>query len=158
MGDEGGFRLRGSGLFEPVTVMRTRTLLFLAFCCVLPCASAHALKTMIILDESNNRNNTNVNGPLQLVSSNPYDRQILDVAPTKITFTFSQPIKPDKSSLKLYNATGSEIDVGNLESQGLNMSVSVADLTYGRYTIKWRARCLCDDDTQLSDSFHFTIK
>jgi methionine-rich copper-binding protein CopC len=131
----------------------SRVALFLALLFV--CSQAYALKTIVIFNNNSNQENI---GPMRLVSVKPYDRQTLDVAPKEIVFTFSQPLKPDKSSIKVYDGVGGQIETGPLEADGHTMSVTLPELSYGKYSIKWRARCLCDSDTQLSNTSRFTVR
>ena len=138
-----------------MAIYRSR-LLFLSaamvFCINL--TQAYALKTLFIVTNDNQQNA----GPLKLVSSIPYDRQMLDKSPPSVSLTFSQPIKPDKSFIRVYDSLGTQLDTGSLESQGMSLSVVLPELTTGKYSLKWKARCRCDDDTEISETFHFTVK
>lgn len=118
-------------------------------------SNAYALKTLVIINNNTNQENT---GPLRLISSTPYDRQVVSKSPESISFTFSQPIKPDKSSIKVLDAYGHPVETGELEANGKSMSVALPELSYGKYSVKWRVRCLCDADTLLNDTVRFTIR
>ena len=113
----------------------------------------YALNIMIV-----NSNNSAASGPFRLISSTPYDRQTLDNAPTLVSFTFSGPIRPDKSYIRVYNLNGDQLDVGELEVQGMTVSVTLHELTSGKYTIKLKAHCQCNDESEINNSFHFTVK
>lgn len=115
---------------------------------------AYALKTLIII----NNNSTEPSGPLRLVSSVPYDRQTLDAPPGVVSFTFSQGVKPDKSMIRVFDAMGSQVEMGELQVQGTMLSAALPPLTSGKYVIKWRARCLCAEDNEIGDSFHFMVR
>ncbi len=131
--------------------MKTALLILLSFFCV---AEAYALKPLVIINPLANE----PTGPLRLVSSVPYDRQVLDEPPQVVVFSFSQPIRPDKTIIRVYDAQGSQIETSEIEAQGLTLSVTVNGLTTGKYSIKWRTRCLCDEADELSDTFHFTVR
>ncbi|MDE3059798.1 MAG: copper resistance protein CopC [Pseudomonadota bacterium] len=127
-------------------------LVFAALAC-LPC-NAHALKTLVIIE------NAAPAAPAQrLVSTRPYDNETLDKPPPAVVITFSQPIRPDKSQIRVYDSYGAPVSTGALSGGGTRMSVSLPKLPPGRYGVKWRESCLCEDETaDLSDEFHFTIR
>jgi methionine-rich copper-binding protein CopC len=103
-------------------------------------------------------NNPVIDQSERLVSSTPYEKQVLTTPPEAVSLTFSQPVRPDRSSIRVLDMYGSQVDSGELDTGGLTLSVAVPNLGPGKYTVKWRARCRCDDDNELSDSFHFTVQ
>ena len=121
---------------------------------LLPDNSAFALKTLVIISN----NNAPVDQPQKLVSTSPYDRQSLAVAPEKVILTFAQPVLPDRSYIRVYDMYGTKLEVGELESTGLTLSVTVPPLAPGKYKVKWRARCHCNEDSELGDTFRFTVQ
>ena len=121
---------------------------------LLAATPAYAINLVII----NNNNNSNDVGPLRLISVSPYNRQVVDEPPQEIKFTFSQPLKPDKSSIRVFDGLGNVVETGALESDGKSMWVNVSGLSHGKYVVKWRARCLCDDNTMLVDTSRFTVR
>jgi len=94
----------------------------------------------------------------RFVSSMPAANQALDQSPSAVTLTFSQPIRPGKSGIKVYDLYGTQINDDAVSINGAVMSASLPPLPPGRYAVKWKARCLCDDGNDLSDEFHFTIR
>jgi|GEM_PF-4631912 len=118
-----------------------------------PVPGANALNIIV---QTNNNNVTA--GPLGLVSSKPFDRQVLSEPPESISLTFTQPILPHKSYIRLYNSFGQQIDVGELESEGMGISVALPALNPGKYKVKWKVRCRCDADTEINDRFSFTVR
>ena len=96
--------------------------------------------------------------PFQLVSAVPYDRQTVSPAPTVYTLKFSQPIKPDRSSIKVMDAFGTKVNNEILQSDGLSISTALPALAPGKYTVKWQARCQCDAEVDLGETFHFIVK
>ena len=137
-----------------MAVCRSRLFLSAAIVFCIDLSQAYALKTLVIVTNDNQQNA----GQLKLVSSTPYDRQVLDKSPPDFSLTFSQPIKPDKSSIRIYDSLGTLLDTGGIKAQGMSLSVGLPELTAGKYSIKWKTRCRCDDDTEISDTFHFTVR
>ena len=97
-------------------------------------------------------------GSLRLTSAFPYEKQEFTKSPDTVTLTFSQPVKPDKSYIRVYDLYGNQLPVGDMQSKNLTLSVSLPELTPGKYSVKWKARCRCDADDEISDNFHFTVK
>lgn len=97
--------------------------------------------------------------PFQLVAAMPYDRQTVSPAPTAYVLKFSQPVKPDRSSIKISDAFGMRVNTDELQSDGISLvSALPANLPAGRYVVKWQARCQCEADVGLGETFHFTVK
>lgn len=115
--------------------------------------ASHALTVII----QNNRNDAS-GGPLRLVSSSPYDQEKLDASPGEVSITFSQPIRPAKSYIRVYDAFGNQLDAGALESEGMELSAALPELSAGKYKVKWKARCNCPEDSEISDNFYFTVR
>lgn len=105
-----------------------------------------------------NNNNAPVDQPLRLVSANPYDNQMLEESPQEVLLKFTQGIRPDKSYIRVLNNYGARVDEAELESTGTHLSLPLPKLPPGKYTLKWRARCQCAADTEISDVFHFTVR
>lgn len=119
------------------------------------CAPLNADALTLIYQE----NHTGIdNGPFRLISSSPYDRQALDLPPQRISVSFSQPLYPARSSIRVFDSFGHQVEAGELEAEGMELSVPVPELNPGRYRVKWRARCQCGGDSELSDSFYFTVR
>lgn len=95
--------------------------------------------------------------PFQLVSATPFDRQSVS-APSQYSLRFSQPVKPDKSSIKIMDSFGGRVNDDELQSDGFTLVSALPVLTAGRYTVKWQTRCQCEADMVLSDTYHFTVK
>lgn len=97
--------------------------------------------------------------PFQLVSAVPYDRQKVETAPTQYVLRFSQPVRPDRSSIRVMNSFGQRVNSEELASDGLSITTELPPgLPQGKYTVKWQVRCQCEGDLSLGETFHFTIK
>src|SRR6476659_7300317 len=68
-------------------------------------------------------NNPTVDPSERLVSSSPYEKQVLHTPPDKVSLTFSQPVRPEKSSIRVLDMYGSQVDDGELNNDGLSISV-----------------------------------
>ncbi len=94
----------------------------------------------------------------QLVAAIPYDRQTVSPAPTQYTLRFSQPIRPDRSSIKVLDMYGMRINGADLQSDGVSITTALPALAPGKYTVKWATRCQCDEGLDLGETFHFIVK
>lgn len=94
----------------------------------------------------------------QLVSSTPYDREEVS-APSQYILRFSQPIKPDRSYVRVYDMYGTQVNSDRLTSpDGLSLITELPALTPGRYTVKWQTRCRCQGEQTLGENFRFVVK
>jgi len=95
--------------------------------------------------------------PFQLVASEPFDREEV-AAPAKYVLRFSQPVRPDKSSIHIFDMFGSRVNDDTITSDGLSLTAQLPALPPGKYTVKWQTRCRCTGDVELAETFHFTVK
>jgi methionine-rich copper-binding protein CopC len=93
----------------------------------------------------------------RLMSSKPYDTQKLYETPKEIAITFSQDIQKEKSYIRVYNMFGVQVNEAPVQADGDILSAPLPALEPGRYRVKWQAYCLCKANTNLRDSFVFTI-
>jgi copper transport protein len=76
------------------------------------------------------------------VSSNPAAGAILPQAPSNVTVTLSEQIQPGSGSIRVTNASGVEVDLGNTvvsASDAFTMSVGLKALGPGVYAATWNA-------------------
>ena len=92
----------------------------------------------------------------QVVSATPYDRQTVP-APSQYVLRFSQPVRPDRSSIKIMDSYGVRVNDDALESDGYSLTSALPALVAGRYTVKWQTRCQCEGEMVLSETYHFTV-
>lgn len=96
--------------------------------------------------------------PMQLVSANPYERQVVDTSTRQVTLTFSQPVRPDKSYIRVTDMFGTQLNPEQPDSNGYTISTEVPQLKPGKYSVKWRARCRCEEDVVLDGKYSFTVQ
>lgn len=78
--------------------------------------------------------------------------------PAQVTIRYDAPIEKLFDSLQVLDATGQNKAVGDpqISSDGHELSVPVATLTPGDYTVKWRVVCI--DTHHTEGSYTFTVK
>ena len=131
--------------------------LFCAFmlgvwCSFMPVHPASALTIAII------NSNPVSDQSFRLVSLLPDNNQTISSSTQKVVLTFSQPVKNERSSLKVLDMYGTPVDNGDSSGDGMTLSVTWPPLSPGKYTVKWRAHCRCGDDSELEDSYHFIVQ
>jgi len=93
-------------------------------------------------------------------SSEPSAGQVLASPPDAVTITFNEKLRPNESSIDVYDAQKKQIE-GMLISKKDNtdtLTESLPKLSPGIYTVKWKAVCLCTDHHATKGSFKFTVK
>jgi len=87
-------------------------------------------------------------GHAELATASPADRSTVTTPPSEIVFTFTEPLVPAKSSLKLVDGAGkivaqdSTVDAANARTMRLVLS----QLPPGPYTIRWTTASALDGD------------
>jgi methionine-rich copper-binding protein CopC len=96
----------------------------------------------------------------ELVSS-PLPNQTLESPPQSVSITFSRVLRPDTSSLKIYDPYNNPLPVRDLSINGATMSVAMPRLESaytGTYRVEWKAACVCANIPEKTDSFYFNIQ
>lgn len=76
---------------------------------------------------------------VDLVTSSPKDKAVLETPPTKVTLTFSEGLDAGKSSFRLISA-GTGVGIGKADDGGgKTMTLDGLALTPGAYEIMWTA-------------------
>ena len=81
----------------------------------------------------------------ELVSTSPEAGANLDAAPTEVTLTFDDEIKPDGSEFTVTDADGAEVGQGEIDLTVADRNVLTGDVTItepGVYTVSWTAVAL----------------
>jgi methionine-rich copper-binding protein CopC len=95
---------------------------------------------------------------LRLLSSEPHAGQVLDVPPESIILQFTQGVRGDKSYIRVTDLYGSQMNDGPVETTGSSMRAALPPLAPGTYRVRWRARCQCSDQKDITDSFKFSVR
>ncbi len=94
-----------------------------------------------------------------LASSDPPANSELDEAPGRIIIWFAEPIEPSLSEIRVLDAAGKQVDQGDSVVDDLNplvMSVGLADVPDGTYTVAWKNVSTVDGH-RVRGSFVFTV-
>ncbi len=100
-----------------------------------------------------------VSAHANLVSSEPAANSELEEAPDRIIIRFTEPIEPSLSHIQVLDSSGQRVDQDNSEVDDLNplvMSVGVADIPDGTYTVAWRNVSTVDGH-RVRGSFVFAV-
>jgi copper resistance protein C len=78
--------------------------------------------------------------------------------PASLTLTFTEPIEPSFSSVRVTDASGGRVDQGSLNARagGRGLSIGLKPLSPGVYKVEWHVTSV---DTHKTDGhFSFTVK
>ncbi len=88
----------------------------------------------------------------------PAARSTLRAAPKEITLKFSQRLEPAFSGIKVFDAAGKEVDLGDSttdDADPTSLRVTLPPLAPGRYRVSWRVLSI---DTHVSQGdFTFDV-
>jgi methionine-rich copper-binding protein CopC len=89
---------------------------------------------------------------------NPSAGATLAAPPAQVSIKYDAPIESLFDSLQVLDATGQDKAAGapQVSADGYELSVPVAELTPGDYTVKWRVVCI--DTHHTEGSYTFTVK
>src|SRR5260221_9628198 len=85
---------------------------------------------------------TAVSAHALLLRSNPQANAVLKQAPVQVELFFSESVEAKLSTIKVYNTSGNEVDVGDVRvdpADSTRMTVSLHTLSDGVYTVTWKA-------------------
>jgi methionine-rich copper-binding protein CopC len=87
-------------------------------------------------------------GHAELATASPADKSTVSTPPTEIVFTFSEPVVPAKSSLKLVDASGKIVADGSTvdPTDPKTMRLAVSPQPPGTYTVRWTTASALDGD------------
>jgi methionine-rich copper-binding protein CopC len=88
----------------------------------------------------------------------PAAGETLAAPPAKVTIEYDAPIEKLFDSLRVLDATGQDKAAGapQVSDDGHSLSVPVAALSPGQYTVQWRVVCI--DTHHTEGSYTFTVK
>ena len=82
-----------------------------------------------------------------LNSSNPASNATLPTGPPQVELTFSEPVAPGLSTIKVLDSSGLQVDLQDVKVDPNNparLTVSLRSLTDGVYTVTWKAVSAAD--------------
>ena len=82
-----------------------------------------------------------VSAHAELLSSDPQPGAVLDTAPENITLTFTEPVEISLGAIRLFDGTGSSIDIGaarHPDGREDAVEIDLPDLANGSYVVDWR--------------------
>jgi methionine-rich copper-binding protein CopC len=87
-------------------------------------------------------------GHAELDTASPADKSTVTGSPPEIVFTFTEPVVPAKSSLKLVNSSGAIVADGSTvdPADAKKMHLVVPTQPPGKYTVRWTTASALDGD------------
>jgi copper resistance protein C len=87
-------------------------------------------------------------GHAELDTASPADKATVATTPTEIVFTFTEPVAPANSSLKLVDASGTIVAEGSTvdPADPKTMRLPVSPQPPGTYTVRWTTKSALDGD------------
>ena len=91
---------------------------------------------------------TLVLGHAELDTASPADKSTVTGSPSEIGFTFTEPVVPSKSSLKLVASTGKIVAQGSTvdPTDAKTMRLTLGPQPPGPYTVRWTTASALDGD------------
>jgi copper resistance protein C len=91
---------------------------------------------------------TVVLGHAELATASPADKATVTGSPPEIVFTFTEPLVPAKSSLKLVDNTGKIVAEGSTvdPTDAKTMRLTLSPQPPGTYTVRWTTASALDGD------------
>jgi copper transport protein len=114
------------------------------------CAAALAVTTFVGVGR--------VSAHAELLSSDPKPGEVLDSSPAHITLTFNEPVEITLGAVRLFDGTGSSIDISparHPDGRGATVEVDVPHLANGSYVVDWRV--VSSDSHPLHAAYTFQI-
>jgi copper resistance protein C len=88
-------------------------------------------------------------GHAELATATPADKSTVNGSPTEIVMTFTEPVKPANSSIKLVDAGGTLVAQGSTvdpaDAKTMHLALP-APLTPATYTVRWTTASALDGD------------
>jgi copper resistance protein C len=87
-------------------------------------------------------------GHAELDTASPGDKSTVTGSPPELVFTFTEPVDPAKSSLKLVNSSGAIVAQGSTvdPADAKKMHLVVPPQPPGAYTVRWTTASALDGD------------
>jgi len=87
-------------------------------------------------------------GHAELDTASPADKSTVASSPPQLVFTFTEPLDPKASSLRLVDASGAVVAQGGTvdPTNAKKMTLVVPPQPPGRYTVRWTTKSALDGD------------
>lgn len=82
-----------------------------------------------------------VSAHAELLSSDPQPGEVLDTGPKQITLTFTEPVEISLGAVRLFDGTGTSIDISTArhpDGHGEVVEIDLPNLANGSYVVDWR--------------------
>ena len=82
-----------------------------------------------------------VSAHAELLSSDPQPGEVLDAGPKHITLTFNEPVEISLGAIRLFDGTGTSIDISTArhpDGHGDVVEIDLPNLANGSYVVDWR--------------------
>jgi copper transport protein len=99
-----------------------------------------------------------VSAHAELLSSDPQPGAVLDAAPAHITLTFNEPVVMSLGAIRLFDGTGTSIDISaarHPDGDGAKVEIDLPALADGSYVVDWRV--VSDDSHPVHAAFTFQV-
>ncbi len=114
------------------------------------CAAGLALATLVGVGRAS--------AHAELLSSDPQPGAVLDEAPTQVTLTFTEPVEMSLGAIRLFDGSGTSIDIGaarHPDGRGEAVEIDLPDLANGSYVVDWRV--VSSDSHPVHAAFTFQV-
>lgn len=93
-------------------------------------------------------------------SSSPVKNEILSSSPNEVKITFSEALRVDESYIKVFDSAKKQVSAvkPTISDDKITVTESLPELKAGKYTVKWKVVCLCNDHHATKGSYSFTVK
>jgi copper transport protein len=99
-----------------------------------------------------------VSAHAELLTSDPKPGEVLDAAPAHVTLTFSEPVEISLGAIRLFDGTGTSIDISparHPDGRGEVVEIDLPDLADGSYVVDWRV--VSSDSHPVHAAFTFQV-
>jgi copper transport protein len=82
-----------------------------------------------------------VSAHAELLTSDPKPGEVLDAGPAHVTLTFNEPVEISLGAIRLFDGTGSSIDISaarHPDGRGEAVEIDLPHLANGSYVVDWR--------------------
>ncbi len=98
-------------------------------------------------------------GHARVQSSVPAKNAVVKFSPSEVKITFSEALRIKESYIKVFSGKKLISEASPvLSPDQVTVSEELPELAPGKYTVQWKAVCLCNDHHATTGSYNFTVK